>query len=83
MLQLLGYLLIMLAIADFFAANVANINLTYFMGPLSSFSPIILFVSGAILASTGEKGITDLFEGQDDESFIEEKPKKKRKKKNK
>ena len=83
MLQLLGYLLIMLAIADFFVANVANINLTYFMGPLSSFSPIILFVSGAILAGTGEKGITDLFEGQDDESFIEEKPKRKRKKKNK
>tara|TARA_X000000368_G_scaffold38397_1_gene28021 strand:+ start:114 stop:401 length:288 start_codon:yes stop_codon:yes gene_type:complete len=71
MLQLLGYLLFGFALADFFAGNFANINLTPFMGQLSGLSPIIFGAIGAILINTGEKNLSDLFEGQDEESELE------------
>ena len=72
MLQLLGYLLFGFALVDFFAGNFANINLTPFMGQLSGLSPIIFGAIGAILINTGEKNMSDLFEGQDEESELEE-----------
>ena len=71
MLQLLGYLLFAFALADFFAGNFAGINLTPFMGPMSGFSPIIFGGIGAVLIGTGEKNITDLFEGQDEDAELE------------
>ena len=71
MLQLLGYLLFGFALVDFFAGNFANINLTPFMGQLSGLSPIIFGAIGAILINTGEKNMSDLFEGQDQESELE------------
>ena len=37
-MQILGYILIALGAADFLLGNFGNINLTGFMGPLSSFT---------------------------------------------
>ena len=40
--QIVGYILIVLGVADFLLGNFAQINLTYFLGPLSTFSPFII-----------------------------------------
>ena len=49
MSETVGYILIILGAADFLLGNFANMNITYFLGPLSSFSPIILGVVGGAL----------------------------------
>ena len=54
-MEILGYLLIGLGVIDFLLGNFGNINLTEFMGPASSFSPIILGVVGALLLQIGKK----------------------------
>ena len=54
-MQILGYILIVLGAADFLLGNFGNINLTGFMGPLSSFTPIILIVVGGLLTQAGNK----------------------------
>jgi len=54
-MQILGYILIGLGVLDFFLGNFGGINLTGFMGPLSSFSPIILIVIGGLLTRAGNK----------------------------
>ena len=55
-LQVLGFLLIAFAIADF-ALSWAGINLTSFMGAASRFSPMIFGFIGATLMSAGKDGI--------------------------
>ena len=47
-LQILGVLLLVFAVADF-ALSWMGINLTQFMGPASRFSPIIFGVIGSAL----------------------------------
>jgi hypothetical protein len=45
----LGYLLIIIGVADFLLGNFAQINLTYFLGGLSTFSPYIFGGVGALI----------------------------------
>ena len=52
-LQVLGFLLIAFAIADF-AMSWAGVNLTSFMGSASRFSPMIFGFIGATLMSVGK-----------------------------
>ena len=47
--QIAGYILIILGVADFLLGNFANMNFTYFLGPLSSFSPLILGGLGVLI----------------------------------
>ena len=54
-LQVLGFLLIAFAIADF-ALSWAGVNLTSFMGAASRFSPMIFGFIGATLISAGKDG---------------------------
>jgi len=54
-MQILGYILIGLGVLDFLLGNFGGMNLTGFMGPLSSFSPIILIVVGGLLTRAGNK----------------------------
>ena len=54
-MQILGYILIALGVGDFLLGNFGDINLTGFLGPVSSFSPIILIVVGGLLTRAGNK----------------------------
>ena len=54
-MQIVGYILIVLGAIDFLLGNFGNINLTGFLGPASSFSPIILIVVGGLLTRVGNK----------------------------
>ena len=54
-MQIIGYILIALGVIDFLLGNFGNVNLTGFMGPVSSFSPIILIVVGGLLTRVGNK----------------------------
>ena len=54
-LQVLGGMLLVFAVADF-ALSWMGINLTQFMGPASSFSPIIFGVIGSALMNIKEDG---------------------------
>ena len=45
----LGYLLIIIGVADFLLGNFAQINLTYFLGGLFIFSPYIFGGVGALI----------------------------------
>ena len=47
--QIVGYILIVLGVVDFLLGNFAQINLTYFLGPLSSFSPFIIGGLGLLI----------------------------------
>ena len=58
----LGYLFIIIGAADFLLGNFAQINLTYFLGGLSSYSPFIFGgIGGSILSinSNSKKGEND------------------------
>jgi len=54
-LQMLGFLLVAFAIADF-ALSYAGVNLTSFMGAASRFTPMIFGFIGASLISSGKDG---------------------------
>ena len=54
-MQILGYILIGLGVLDFLLGNFGGMNLTGFMGPLSSFSPIILTAAARLLTRVGNK----------------------------
>ena len=54
-MQIIGYILIALWAIDFLLGNFGNVNLTGFLGPVSSFSPIILIVVGGLLTRVGNK----------------------------
>ena len=52
--QIVGYILIVLGVADFLLGNFAQINLTYFLGPLSSFSPFIIGGLGLLILNVSK-----------------------------
>ena len=54
-LQVLGFLLLAFAIADF-ALSWAGVNLTSFMGSASRFSPMIFGFIGVALMNSGKDG---------------------------
>ena len=54
-MQILGYILIGLGVLEFLLGNFGGMNLTAFMGPLSSFSLTILIVVGGLLTRVGNK----------------------------
>ena len=54
-MQILGYILIVLGVADFLLGNFGGVNLTGFLGPFSSYSPIILIVIGGLLVRADNK----------------------------
>ena len=54
-MQIIGYILIALGAIDFLLGNFGNVNLTGFLGPVSSFSPIILIVVGGLLTRVKNK----------------------------
>ena len=54
-MQILGYILVALGVADFLLGNFGGVNLTGFLGPVSSFSPFILIVVGGLLTKAGNK----------------------------
>ena len=47
--QIVGYILIVTGVADFLLGNFAQINLTYFLGPLSTFSPFVFGGLGLLI----------------------------------
>ena len=54
----LGVLFLVLAVADF-ASGWMGYNFTYFLGPLSSFTPLILGAIGAGLIKLGSGNINN------------------------
>ena len=54
-MQFLGYILIIIGVADFLLGNFAQINLTYFLGPLSTFSPYVFGGIGLLILNMGKK----------------------------
>ena len=53
-LQVIGGLFILFAVADF-ALSYMGTNLTGFMGPVSRFSPIIFGLIGTVLMNSGKE----------------------------
>ena len=53
-MKILGYILIIFAIADF-GSSYAGYNLTSFLGEASRFSPIIIGLIGGVLINFGGK----------------------------
>ena len=49
MKDIIGYIFIVAGVADFLLGNFAQINLTYFLGPLSTFSPYVFGGIGFVL----------------------------------
>ena len=47
--QAVGSILILIGIADFVLGNFMQINLTYFLGPLSTFSPFLFGGLGLLI----------------------------------
>lgn len=47
--QAVGSILILIGIADFVLGNFMQINLTYFLGPLSTFSPYVFGGLGLLI----------------------------------
>ena len=54
-MEVIGYIFIAIGVADFLIGNFGNINLTYFLGPLSSFSPLIFGGIGALIIGASRK----------------------------
>ena len=59
MAQGIGYLFIIIGVADFLLGNFAQVNLTYFLGSLSSFSPFIFGGIGALILNMGNNSDAD------------------------
>ena len=53
-MQILGYILIIFAVADF-GSSYAGYNLTSFLGEASRFSPIVIGLIGGALVNFGDK----------------------------
>tara|TARA_Y100000816_G_C26045382_1_gene547792 strand:+ start:399 stop:626 length:228 start_codon:yes stop_codon:yes gene_type:complete len=49
MKEVIGYILIIIGVGDFLLGNFGNINLTYFLGPLSSFTPFVFGGLGVLI----------------------------------
>tara|TARA_B100000989_G_scaffold110347_1_gene80959 strand:- start:445 stop:696 length:252 start_codon:yes stop_codon:yes gene_type:complete len=80
MREIIGYLFIIVGVADFLLGNFAQINLTYFLGPLSTFSPYVFGGIGfVILNFTG--GSNSGYDPELDERFKDAPTQKRNKKK--
>ena len=54
-MEIIGYIFIGIGVVDFLIGNFGNMNLTYFLGPWSSFSPLIFGGIGALLIGVSKK----------------------------
>ena len=54
-MQIVGFILIGLGVIDFLLGNFGNINLTAFLGPLSSYTPIALIIIGGLISQFSKK----------------------------
>jgi len=54
-MEIIGYIFIGIGVIDFLVGNFGNTNLTYFLGPLSSFSPLIFGGIGALIIGASRK----------------------------
>ena len=54
-MQFIGYILIIIGVADFLLGNFAQINLTYFLGSLSTFTPYVFGGIGLLILNMGKK----------------------------
>ncbi len=82
MQQVIGGILIAFGVADFLMGNFGDINLTYFLGPLSSFSPIAFMLIGGVIMNAGGDSEDDAYDTQRTEkSGVELAEEAKRKKK--
>lgn len=55
MREAIGYIFIIIGVADFVLGNFAQINLTYFLGKLSTFSPYIFGGIGLLILNSKNK----------------------------
>ena len=55
LMKYIGYIFVAFAAADFLAGNFGNMNLTYFLGSVSQYSPIIFGLIGAALINFDSK----------------------------
>tara|TARA_B100001287_G_C22540239_1_gene461778 strand:- start:16 stop:267 length:252 start_codon:yes stop_codon:yes gene_type:complete len=77
----IGYLFIVVGVGDFLLGNFAQINLTYFLGPLSTFTPYVFGGIGfVILNFTG--GSNSGYDPELDERYRDAPKSKRSKKKN-
>ena len=53
MRETIGYIFIAIGVADFLLGNFAQINLTYFLGQLSTFSPFAFGGIGLLILNSG------------------------------
>ena len=75
MKEIIGYIFIFAGVADFLLGNFAQINLTYFLGPLSTFSPFVIGGIGLLILNSNSNN------NDDDPALNRFKKKKKKKKK--
>ena len=80
MKDIVGYIFIVAGVADFSLGNFAQINLTYFLGPLSTFSPYVFGGIGFVLLNyTGGRSQSE-YDPELDERFRDDSKKKSKKK---
>ena len=53
-MEAIGSIFILIGIADFLMSRLGNINITYFLGPLSAFSPLIFGGIGALIIAASD-----------------------------
>ena len=80
MKDLIGYIFIVVGVADFLLGNFAQINLTYFLGPLSTFSPYVFGGIGFVLLNYTGSGSQSGYDPELDERFGDDSKKKSKKK---
>ena len=80
MKDIIGYIFIVAGVADFLLGNFAQINLTYFLGPLSTFSPFVFGGIGFVLLNYTGGGSQNGYDPELDERFRDDSKKKSKKK---
>ena len=80
MKDIIGYIFIVAGVADFLLGNFAQINLTYFLGPLSTFSPYVFGGIGFVLLNYTGGGSQNSYDPELDERFRDDSKKKSKKK---
>ena len=80
MKDIIGYIFIVVGVADFLLGNFAQINLTYFLGPLSTFSPYVFGGIGFVLLNYTGGGSQSGYDPELDERFRDVSKKKSKKK---
>ena len=76
MKDIIGYIFIVAGVADFLLGNFAQINLTYFLGPLSTFSPYVFGGIGFVLLNYTGGGSQSGYDPELDERFRDDSKKK-------